>query len=149
MNKFEALKQFQAWPPEWQRLCAEYWIETGEVEATQALAFGDKLESAKKLFMAQESVQAKISARLEQNQPKAAKAAAVRPARNQMRYTRDELTEADSHVSEGRGPSEVARIMDKKYPRQRTIDAWEKMANRINKVGLQAMLDRAIDVEFK
>jgi hypothetical protein len=66
-----------------------------------------------------------------------------------MRYTRDELTEVDSHVSEGRGPSEVARIMDKKYPRQRTIDAWEKMANRIKKVGLQAMLDRAIDVEFK
>jgi hypothetical protein len=30
MNKFEALKQFQAWPPEHQRLCAEYWIETGE-----------------------------------------------------------------------------------------------------------------------
>jgi hypothetical protein len=30
MNKFEALKQFQAWPPEWQRLCAECWIETGE-----------------------------------------------------------------------------------------------------------------------
>ena len=32
MNKFEALKQFQSWPPEWQRLCAECWIETGEVE---------------------------------------------------------------------------------------------------------------------
>ena len=30
MNKFEALKTFQGWPPEWQRLCAEYWIETGE-----------------------------------------------------------------------------------------------------------------------
>ena len=30
MNKFEALKQFQAWPPEWQRLCAEYWAETDE-----------------------------------------------------------------------------------------------------------------------
>jgi hypothetical protein len=148
MNKFEALKQFQAWPPEWQRLCAEYWIETGEDETTQVLTFGDKLESAKKLFMAQESVQAKISARLDQNQPKAAKVAA-KPARNFMRYTRDELTEVDSHVSEGRGPSEVARIMDKKYPRQRTIDAWEKMANRIKKVGLQAMLDRAIDVEFK
>jgi hypothetical protein len=143
MNKFEALKQFQAWPPEWQRLCAEYWIETA---------------------------QAKTSARLEQNQPKAAKVAAApsnyrimdegemklrailakpAPARNFMRYTRDELTEVDSHVSEGRGPSEVARIMDKKYPRQRTIDAWEKMANRIKKVGLQAMLYRAIDVEFK
>jgi hypothetical protein len=79
----------------------------------------------------------------------AAKAAAVKPARNFMRYTRDELTEVDSHVSEGRGPSEVARIMDKKYPRQRTLDAWEKMANRIKKVGLQAMLDKSIDVEFK
>jgi hypothetical protein len=30
MNKFDALKMFQGWPPEWQRLCAEYWIETGE-----------------------------------------------------------------------------------------------------------------------
>jgi len=72
VNKFDALKQFQGWPPEWQRLCAEYWIETGEVEPTQVLTFGDKLESAKKLFMAQESVQAKISARLERNQPRAA-----------------------------------------------------------------------------
>ena len=39
MNKFEALKQFQAWPPEWQRLCAEYWIETGEVDPKFVLAF--------------------------------------------------------------------------------------------------------------
>jgi hypothetical protein len=30
VNKFDALKMFQGWPPEWQRLCAEYWIETGE-----------------------------------------------------------------------------------------------------------------------
>jgi hypothetical protein len=139
MNKFEALKQFQAWPPEWQRLCAEYWIETGEVDPKFVLAFPKQT--------AGELVQRGVSTPFDQ--PKAAKVAAVRPARNQMRYTRDELTEADSHVSEGRGPSEVARIMDKKYPRQRTIDAWEKMANRINKVGLQAMLDRAIDVEFK
>jgi hypothetical protein len=138
MNKFEALKQFQAWPPEWQRLCAEYWIETGDVEPTKVSTFGERLESAKKLTVS-----------LSQEQPKAAKVAAARPARNFMRYTRDELTEVDSHVSEGRGPSEVARIMDKKYPKQRTIDAWEKMANRIKKVGLQAMLDRAIDVEFK
>jgi hypothetical protein len=66
VNKFEALKQFQEWPPEWQRLCAEYWIETGEVEATQALTFGDKLESAKKLTVS-----------LSSDQPKAAKVAAV------------------------------------------------------------------------
>jgi hypothetical protein len=43
MNKFEALKTFQGWPPEWQRLCAEYWIETGEVETTQVSTFGEKL----------------------------------------------------------------------------------------------------------
>ena len=44
MSKFEALSQFQSWPPEWQRLCAEYWIETGEVEPTQvSRTFGDKL----------------------------------------------------------------------------------------------------------
>jgi hypothetical protein len=43
MNKFEALKQFQAWPPEWQRLCAECWIETGEVDPTQVATFGERL----------------------------------------------------------------------------------------------------------
>jgi hypothetical protein len=156
MNKFEALKQFQAWPPEWQWLCAEYLIETGEdrpaVSATvsdvaQVWCHADQVALAKKLLepvatLAHESVSTRLA------QDKAAKVAA-KPARNFMRYTRDELTEVDSHVSEGRGPSEVARIMDKKYPRQRTIDAWEKMANRIKKVGLQAMLDRAVDVEFK
>jgi hypothetical protein len=157
MNKFEALAQFQSWPPEWQRLCAEYWIETGEdrpaVSATasnlsQVWCHADQVELAKKLLepvatLAHESVSARLA------QDKAAKVATAKPARNFMRYTRDELTEVDSHVSEGRGSSEVARIMDKKYPKQRTIDAWEKMANRIKKIGLQAMLERAIDVEFK
>jgi hypothetical protein len=132
VNKFEALYLFAAWPPEHQRLCAEYWIETGEVEPTKVSTFGERLSVSP----------------IPIDQPKAAKVAA-KPARNFMRYTRDELTEVDSHVSEGRGPSEVARIMDKKYPRQRTNDAWEKMANRIKKIGLQAMLDKSIDVEFK
>ena len=139
MNKFEALTQFQSWPPEHQRLCAEYWIETGEVDPKFVLAFPKQT--------AGELVQRGVS--MPTNQTKAAAKVAAVPARNFMRYTRDELTEVDSHVSEGRGPAEVARIMDKKYPRQRTVDAWEKMANRIKKVGLQAMLDRAVDVEFK
>ena len=156
MNKFDALKMFQGWPPEWQRLCAEYWIETGEdrpaVSATasnlsQVWCHADKVELAKKLLepvatLAHESVSTRLA------QDKAAKVAA-KPARNNMRYTRNELIEVDSHVSERRGPKEVARIMDRRYPRQRTIYAWEKMATRISKVGLQAMLDRAIDVEFK
>jgi hypothetical protein len=153
MNKFEALKQFQAWPPEWQRLCAEYWAETDEGSDMRLAADRETLKkvqaawtTADKIQTAGELVQRGVS--MPSYQPKAAKVEA-KTARNFMRYTRDELTEVDSHVSEGRGPSEVARIMDKKYPRQRTIDAWEKMANRIKKVGLQAMLDRAVDVEFK
>jgi hypothetical protein len=49
MNKFEALKTFQAWPPEWQRLCAECWIETGEVEPKQAWTTADKIQTAGEL----------------------------------------------------------------------------------------------------
>jgi hypothetical protein len=160
MNKFEALYLFAAWPPEHQRLCAEYWAETDEGSDMRLAADRETLKkvqaawtTADKIQTAGELVQRGVALPMPGDpwpfdQPKAAKVAA-KPARNQMRYTRDELTEVDSHVSEGRGPSEVARIMDKKYPRQRTIDAWEKMANRIKKVGFRAMLDRAIDVEFK
>jgi hypothetical protein len=124
MNKFEALKQFQAWPPEWQRLCAEYWIETGEDRPA-------------------------VQAPWPSDQPKAAAKVAAVPARNNMRYTRNELIEVDSHASEGRGPAEVARIMDRKYPNQRTLGAWSMMVDRLKKKGLQAMLKQAIDVEFK
>jgi hypothetical protein len=161
MNKFEALKQFQGWPPEWQRLCAEYWAETDEGSDMRLAADRETLRKVEAAWTTADKIQA--AGELVQrgvalpapgdpwpfDQPKAAAKVAAKPARNFMRYTRDELTEVDSHVSEDRGPSEIARIMDKKYPRQRTIDAWEKMANRIKKVGLQAMLDRAIDVEFK
>jgi hypothetical protein len=123
MNKFDALKQFQSWPREWQELCGEYWAEREE---------SFTLPSAT------------------QDQPKAAAKVAVQhPSRNGMRYTRDELTEVDSHLVEGRGPSEVASIMNRKYPRQRTLDAWEKMANRIKKAGLQEMLNKAVDWEAK
>ena len=146
MNKLEALKQFQGWPPEWQRLCAECWIETGEVDPKFALAFPKQT--------AGDLVQRGVSMPSDQPKtvltyPREAAKVAASPARNNMRYTRNELIEVDSHVSERRGPKEVARIMDRKYPRQRTIYAWEKMATRISKIGLQAMLERAIDVEFK
>ena len=146
MNKFDALKIFQGWPPEWQRLCAECWIETGEVDPKFVLAFPKQT--------AGDLVQRGVSMPSDQPKtvltyPREAAKVAASPARNNMRYTRNELIEVDSHVSERRGPKEVARIMDRKYPRQRTIYAWEKMATRISKIGLQAMLERAIDVEFK
>ncbi len=124
MNKFDALKQFQSWPREWQELCGEYWAECEESFTLPSPTI--------------------------QDQPKAAPKVAVQhPSRNGMRYTRDELTEVDSHLVEGRGPSEVASIMNRKYPRQRTLDAWEKMANRIKKAGLREMLNKAVDWEAK
>jgi hypothetical protein len=52
MNKFDALKMFQGWPPEWQRLCAERWIETGEGEdrpAVQVWTTADKIQAAGEL----------------------------------------------------------------------------------------------------
>ena len=73
MSKFEALKTFQAWPPEWQRLCAEYWIETGDVDPKFVLAFPK--QQAEKLLepvamVAHESVSARLA------QDKAAKVTA-------------------------------------------------------------------------
>jgi hypothetical protein len=161
MNKFEALKMFQGWPPEWQRLCAEYWAETDEGSDMRLAADRETLRkveaawtTADKIQTAGELVQRGVSMPSDQPKtvltyPREAAKVAASPARNNMRYTRNELIEVDSHVSERRGPKEVARIMDRRYPRQRTIYAWEKMATRISKIGLQAMLERAIDVEFK
>jgi len=159
VNKFEALKQFQSWPPDWQQLCAEYWIETGEdrpaVSATasnlsQVWCHADQVELAKKLLepvatLAHESV----SARLAQELPKAAAKVAKRPARDGMRYSRDEVSEVDSHLSEGRSCYETAKIMDRKHPNQRTKHAWKQLADRIRGLGFKVMMDRAVDVEFK
>ena len=89
MNKFEALKQFQGWPPEWQRLCAEYWIETA---------------------------QAKTSARLEQNQPKvAAKVAAVKP-RARTEYTIQEIDFLDNLIYSELGPTIAVKNFCKRFP---------------------------------
>lgn len=135
MNKFKALEQFQSWPPEWQRLCAEYCIETGEDKPETPCNVEARFRNGDPVSIPFE-------------RPKAAKVA-KRPARDGMRYSRNELIEIDSHVSEGRGPTEVARIMGKKYPGQRTIGAWAMTVDRMKTFGLQAMLDKSIDVEFK
>jgi hypothetical protein len=111
MNKFEALKQFQAWPPEWQRLCAECWIETEEdrpavptavSNVAQVWCHADQIEAAKKLLepvatLAHESV----SARLAQDRA-AAKVAAI-PRDIQERICNGEsvfLARNDSHLSD-------------------------------------------------
>ncbi len=75
MNKFEALKTFMTWPPEWQRLCAEYWIETGGVDPKFVLAF-PKQQAEKPLDPVAMVAHESVSARLSQELPKAAKVAA-------------------------------------------------------------------------
>jgi hypothetical protein len=117
VNKFEALKQFQSWPPEWQRLCAEYWIETGEDRPAVPSDIEARIGNGEAVFLPFDRpraakvagepiiVQAIDELYPREYQPKtvlahpreAAKVAA-KPARNFMRYTRDELTEVDSHV---------------------------------------------------
>ena len=140
MNKFEALKQFQSWPPEWQRLCAEYWIETGEIEPTQApRTFGDKIQAAGE-WVQRDPIP------MPSDQPKAAKAAA-KPARNFMRYTRDEISEVDAHLSEGRGPTEISVMMVRKHPNKRTREAWRKMAQWVRKHGFLVSMNQAVEAE--
>jgi len=135
VNKFKALEMFQSWPPEWQRLCAECWIETGEVEPSIPC-------DVEARFCNRDLVSIPF------DRPKAAKVA-KRPARDGMRYSRDEVSEVDSHLSESRSCYEAAKIMDKKYPSQRTKHAWRRLAERIRSMGFVAMMDRAVDVEFK
>ena len=97
MNKFEALKQFMGWPPEWQRLCAEYWIETGEVEATQVSTFGEMLSVSPIPF----------------DQTKAAKVAA-KPART--KYTLQELDFLDNLIYSELGPALAVKNFCKRFP---------------------------------
>jgi hypothetical protein len=143
VNKFEALKQFQDWPPDWQRLCAEYWIEMGDVDPKFVLAMPKKAEKTPP-----ESVSTMTKDLWPFDQPKAAKVA-KKPLRNGMRYSRAEVSEVDSHLSEGRSCYETAKIMDRKYPNQRTKHAWKQLADRIRGLGFAVMIDRAVDVEFK
>jgi hypothetical protein len=152
VNKFEALKQFQAWPPEHQRLCAEYWIETGEDRpAVQVWTTADKIQTAGEL------VQRGVALPMPGDpwpfdQPKAAKVAAVKPIRNCMAYTSEELSEVDSHLVRGLGPTEVAKIMMRKHKGHRTKESWRKMAQMaqyIRKRNSLAAADRAIDAEVE
>ena len=38
-NKFEALQAFMDWPQEWQKLCAEFWMESDQPDEPKASAW--------------------------------------------------------------------------------------------------------------
>jgi hypothetical protein len=115
VNKFDALKMFQGWPPEWQRLCAEYWIETGEVETMQVSTFGERLSVSPVPF----------------DQPKAAKVA----AKASIGYTHSgypvqlwEKDAIDGMIHQQLNDTAIAKAMELGWPFRRTKRAWEQLA---------------------
>ena len=142
-NKFEALKAFMDWPREWQDLCAEFWAE-GDT------TFDARLDARRSEANPVGLVLPAIGDPWPYDEPMPVRrAAAKRPVLHFMRYTRDELQEIALLLSGGGRPLGTARLMDKKYPKQRTIEAWEKMVHRVKKHGLQKMLENAIDMEVE
>jgi hypothetical protein len=57
MNKFEALKMFQAWPSEHQRLCAEYWAETDEGSDMRLAADRETLKKVEAAWTTADKIQ--------------------------------------------------------------------------------------------
>ena len=157
MNKFDALKIFQFWPPEWQRLCAEYWIETGEdqpaVSSTasnlsQVWCHADQVELAKKLLepvamVAHESV----SARLAQELPKAAKVAAKPTkktlainSRESTGFTPEELKYAQNGIAVGIKDCLLAEDMGRRFGR--TKKAFQNYISLIHRNGIDLSTGR-------
>ena len=118
MNKFEALKQFQVWPPEWQRLCAEYWIETGDdksaipCDVDARFCNGDPVS-------------------IPFDRPKAAKVA----AKASIGYTHSgypvqlwEKDAIDGMIHQQLNDTAIAKAMELGWPFRRTKRAWEQLA---------------------
>jgi hypothetical protein len=131
MNKFEALKQFQGWPPEHQRLCAEYWIETGEVEPTKVSTFGERLSVSPVPF----------------DQPKAAKVAAVPTkkahivnSRESTGFTLDELQYAQKGIAVGIKDCLLAEDMAGRFGR--TKKAFQNYISLIHRNGIDLSTGR-------
>ncbi len=129
MNKFDALKMFQGWPPEWQRLCAEYWIETGEVDPKFVLAFPKQTVG--------ELVQRGVS--MPSDQPKTVltypREAAKAAAKASVGFTHSgypvqlwEKDAIDSMIHQQLNDTAIAKAMELGWPFRRTKRAWEQLA---------------------
>ncbi len=155
MNKFDALKIFQGWPPEWQRLCAEYSIETGEdrpavasavSNVAQVWCHADQVELAKKLLepvatLAHESVSSRLA------QDKAAKVAAVPTkkthianSRESTGFTLDELHYAQKGIEVGIKDCLLAEDMAGRFGR--TKKAFQNYISLIHRNGIDLSTGR-------
>jgi hypothetical protein len=131
MNKFDALKMFQGWPPEWQRLCAECYIETGEDRPTQVWTTADKVQAAGEL------VQRGVALPMPGDpwpfdQPKAAAKAAAKAS---VGYTHSgypvqlwEKDAIDGMIHQQLNDTAIAKAMELGWPFRRTKRAWEQLA---------------------
>ena len=132
MNKFEALYLFAAWPPEHQRLCAEYWIETGEVEPTKVSTFGERLSVSPIPF----------------DQPKAAAKVAAVPtkkthivnSRESTGFTLDELQYAQKGIAVGIKDCLLAEDMAGRFGR--TKKAFQNYISLIHRNGIDLSTGR-------
>jgi hypothetical protein len=132
MNKFEALKEFQGWPADWQRLCAEYWIEMGDVDPRFVLAFPKQaektpLESVSPLWIL--------------DQPKAEKVAEKVAAKTSLIFTHNRLSveqlekdALDSLIYQQLSNTAIAKAMESRWPFRRTKKAWEQLARERRKL---------------
>ena len=148
MNKFEALKQFMAWPPEWQRLCAEYWIETGEDRpAVQVWTTADKIQTAGEL------VQRGVTLPMPGDpwpfdQPKAAAKVAAAPtkkthivnSRESTGFTLDELQYAQKGIEVGIKDCLLAEDMAGRFGR--TKKAFQNYISLIHRNGIDLSTGR-------
>ncbi len=135
MNKFEALKTFMAWPPEWQRLCAEYWIETGEIETAQvSRTFSDCIDQGEM--------------KLEIIPKSAAKVAAAKPtkktlainSRESTGFTLEELKYAQNGIAVGIKDCLLAEDMGRRFGR--TKKAFQNYISLIHRNGIDLSTGR-------
>jgi hypothetical protein len=114
MNKFDALKMFQSWPTEWQRLCAEYWIETGEDRPSVELPMYDDP-------IPRPSYQPKAAA-------KVAAKASVGFTHSGYPVQLWEKDAIDGMIHQQLNDTAIAKAMELGWPFRRTKRAWEQLA---------------------
>jgi hypothetical protein len=134
MNKFDALKMFQGWPPEHQRLCAEYWIETGDDKSAIPCNIEARFRNGDPVS-------------IPHDQPKAAKVAAVPTkkthivnSRESTGFTLDELQYAQKGIKVGIKDCLLAEDMAGRFGR--TKKAFQNYISLIHRNGIDLSTGR-------
>jgi hypothetical protein len=139
MNKFDALKTFQGWPPEHQRLCAEYWIEMGEVDPKFVLAFPKQAagELVQRDPIPRPSYQPKAAAKVAAVPTKKAH---IVNSRESTGFTLDELQYAQKGIEVGIKDCLLAEDMAGRFGR--TKKAFQNYISLIHRNGIDLSTGR-------